>query len=242
MNIARVAVLGIAVVASGGAALVAKQFVGTGEVQVVKEEVKVQTTQVLVTSREVGLGHRVVAADLSWQDWPTNAVSDAYVKKELQADALQTYTGAIVRTPMIKGEPVSETKVVKPERGGYMSAILPAGKRAVSAKVSPETGAGGFILPNDRVDVILTVKKDTGTTSEVLMGNIRVLAIDQSLQQEEGKQVPSAALQHWSLHLSRLKYCRPHKVPEKFLWHCAVWPIRRQKCSRSPVTRATSNC
>lgn len=189
MNIARVAVLGIAIVASGGAAFVAKNFVGSGEVKVVKEEVKVQTTQVLVTTREVGLGHRIAAADLSWQDWPNDAISDSYIKKDQQANALEVFAGAIVRTPMIKGEPVADTKIVKPERGGYMSAILPAGKRAVSTKISPESGAGGFILPNDRVDVIVTTKRDSGISSEVLLENIRVLAIDQSLQQEKDKQV-----------------------------------------------------
>ena len=77
-----------------------------------------------------------------------------------------------------------------------MAAILPSGMRAVSTQISPETGAGGFILPNDRVDVILTrrdreAEKATGSevqTSETVLSNIRVLAIDQSVEEKSGGQ------------------------------------------------------
>ena len=62
----------------------------------------------------------------------------------------------IVRTPFIAGEPIREAKLVNAKGSGFMAAILPSGMRAVSTQISPETGAGGFILPNDRVDVILT--------------------------------------------------------------------------------------
>jgi pilus assembly protein CpaB len=76
-----------------------------------------------------------------------------------------------------------------------MAAILPSGMRAIATKISAETGAGGFILPNDRVDVILTHRdaeatKAAGTetqTSETILRNVRVLAIDQNLD-EKGEQ------------------------------------------------------
>ena len=77
-----------------------------------------------------------------------------------------------------------------------MSAILPRGMRAVSTKISPETGAGGFILPNDRVDVILTKKEKNESiggsetfNSETILANVRVLAIDQTVKEEDGRQV-----------------------------------------------------
>jgi pilus assembly protein CpaB len=74
-----------------------------------------------------------------------------------------------------------------------MAAILPAGHRAVSTEISPETGAGGFILPNDRVDVLLT-KRDKSpdgkgadvANSEIILTNVRVLAIDQAPKEKEG--------------------------------------------------------
>ena len=72
-----------------------------------------------------------------------------------------------------------------------MSVILPAGRRAVSLKISPESGAGGFILPNDRVDVILTSKSgdSDNVISETILKNVRVLAIDQTVKEEEGRKV-----------------------------------------------------
>src|SRR6267154_762917 len=80
--------------------------------------------------------------------------------------------------------------------GVAMAAILPTGMRAVSTQISPETGAGGFILPNDHVDVILSrrdreAEKATGTevhTSEIILANIRVLAIDQAIEEKSGGQ------------------------------------------------------
>ena len=78
-----------------------------------------------------------------------------------------------------------------------MAAILPSGMRAVSTEISPETGAGGFILPNDRVDVILS-RRDQGQrqpraprppTSETILTNVRVLAIDQTVEEKNGQRV-----------------------------------------------------
>jgi pilus assembly protein CpaB len=78
-----------------------------------------------------------------------------------------------------------------------MAAVLDKGMRAVSTEISPETGAGGFILPNDRVDVILSrrdreAEKAGATethTSETILSNIRVLAIDQMLGEKDGQKV-----------------------------------------------------
>jgi pilus assembly protein CpaB len=87
-------------------------------------------------------------------------------------------------------------KVVLPNERGFMSAILPKGYRGISVEISASTGAGGFILPNDRVDVILTRKLDDDSNglklavSETVITNVRVLAIDQTFQQSpDGEQV-----------------------------------------------------
>jgi pilus assembly protein CpaB len=86
---------------------------------------------------------------------------------------------------------------VNAKGSGFMAAILPTGMRAVSTQISPETSAGGFILPNDRVDVILTRRdanadKSGGNdarTSETILNNIRVLAIDQNVEEKNGQKV-----------------------------------------------------
>src|SRR6202021_122175 len=99
------------------------------------------------------------------------------------------------RAPFIPGEPIREPKLVKANGSGFMAAVLPGGMRAVSTEISPETGAGGFILPNDRVDVILSRREKnpdrTNSTdvviSEIVLSNIRVLAIDQAPREKDGQ-------------------------------------------------------
>ena len=68
-----------------------------------------------------------------------------------------------------------------------MAAILPTGMRAVSTEISAETGAGGFILPNDRVDVMLSKREKDTVSSQVILANVRVLAIDQAPKEKEGQ-------------------------------------------------------
>jgi pilus assembly protein CpaB len=98
----------------------------------------------------------------------------------------------VARSPFIAGEPIREPKLVKTNGSGFMAAVLPSGMRAVSTEISPETGAGGFILPNDRVDVLLS-KREKSTSgsdyvsSQVILANIRVLAIDQAPREKDGQ-------------------------------------------------------
>jgi pilus assembly protein CpaB len=88
-------------------------------------------------------------------------------------------------------------KLVKADGSGFMAAILPSGMRAISTEISPETGAGGFILPNDRVDVILTKRDRNADTrksvdpinAEIILSNVRVLAIDQTIEDKNGQKV-----------------------------------------------------
>jgi pilus assembly protein CpaB len=148
--------------------------------------------EVLVAKSEIGLGQSVKPDDLQWQTWPT-ATSGNFISKASKADAIKEITGSIARSPFIAGEPIREQKLVRADGSGFMAAILPAGFRAISTEISPETGAGGFILPNDRVDVILSKRErnpDTKgpdlTTSEIILTNVRVLAIDQAPKEKEG--------------------------------------------------------
>ncbi len=134
--------------------------------------------------------------DLQWQSWPAATASASFIRRDDRADAVTQLTGSIARSPMLAGEPIRDTKLVKGQGSGFMAAILPTGMRAVSTEISPETGAGGFILPNDRVDVILTRRqknpdnegKET-ISSETLLTNVRVLAIDQMVEEKNGQKV-----------------------------------------------------
>ncbi|MGZ8363507.1 MAG: Flp pilus assembly protein CpaB [Caulobacteraceae bacterium] len=110
------------------------------------------------------------------------------------AGALEQVTGAIVREPILAGEPVVERKIVRNGQGGYMAVVLQPGMRAMSVPVTVETGAGGFILPGDRVDLVQARRVDKAggggqeTTSQVLMRNLKVLAIDQKTSPEKDQQ------------------------------------------------------
>jgi pilus assembly protein CpaB len=191
MNNARIAVLAIAIGAGGIAAYLAS---GSSDQPAPAQPVaQMQTVDILVAKADIGLGQSVKADDLQWQAWPAATASGSFINRASKADAVKEITGSIARSPFIAGEPIREQKLVKADGSGFMAAILPPGYRAVSTEISPETGAGGFILPNDRVDVLLT-KRDKNpdgkgadiAVSEIILTNIRVLAIDQAPKEKEG--------------------------------------------------------
>jgi pilus assembly protein CpaB len=154
---------------------------------------QLQTVDVLVAKADIGLGQTVNADAMQWQTWPAANASNSFIRRSDRPDATTQIAGSIARAPFIAGEPIREQKLVRANGSGFMAAILSSGKRAVSIEISPETGAGGFILPNDRVDVILSMReKNAGTSSdivhsEIILTNIRVLAIDQAPKEKDGQ-------------------------------------------------------
>jgi pilus assembly protein CpaB len=150
---------------------------------------------VLVAKADIGLGQAVTPGDIQWQTWPAATASNNFIRRNERPDATTQIAGSIARAPFIAGEPIREPKLVKPNGSGFMAAILPTGMRAISTEISPETGAGGFILPNDRVDVILSKREKnpdrTGAAdiinSEIILSNVRVLAIDQAPKEKDGQ-------------------------------------------------------
>ena len=197
MKAARLVVLVVAVAAGGVAALLAGRGGDEPPPAAPVQAVKMDTVDILVARGDINLGQAVSAQDLQWQQWPTQAASPAFVRRSDKPDAVEQLSGAIARSPFVAGEPIREAKLIKANGSGYMAAVLDKGMRAVSTEISPETGAGGFILPNDRVDVILSrrdreaEKSGAAETqvSETILANIRVLAIDQTLGEKDGQKV-----------------------------------------------------
>jgi pilus assembly protein CpaB len=195
MKTARIVVLGVAIAAGGLAALLASR--PSAPPPAPQPVVQLDTVDVLVAKSDIGMGHVVSQNDLHWQVWPTAAASPNFIRRSDRPDAIQNLAGAIARSPIVAGEPVREVKLIKADGSGFMAAILPSGKRAISTEISPETGAGGFILPNDHVDVILSrrdreMEKQAGVdvhTSETILTNVRVLAIDQTVEEKGGQRV-----------------------------------------------------
>ena len=149
------------------------------------QEVKVDTTQVLVAKTDIGLGQTVAMDNFRWQDWPKGALHPSFIQQGGKGDGLKDMIGRVARAPLTMNEPVTLNKLVRVGDGGVLSAILPAGMRAVSTRIKEETSAGKFILPNDHVDVILIQRKRSKGGDDIvadsLFRNVRILAIGQAL-------------------------------------------------------------
>ena len=197
----RLVILAVAIGAALIAALIASTFVSKpAPVQPVATVI--DQVEVLVAKREIRMGDRVSTNDLKWQAWPREAATQGFITKSSKPKAIADYDKAIARMGLLQGEPISEGKFVRCSEdpgkrlqceGGAMAAILPSGMRAIATRISPETSAGGFILPNDMVDVILTRRMRSRNgggedfVSDTLLQNVRVLAIGQTLETKDGK-------------------------------------------------------
>jgi pilus assembly protein CpaB len=197
MKAARLIVLGVALAAGGIAA-----FLASGHHDVVvapppPPPPPLPTVEILVAKNDLGRGQVIGEDDISWQLWPQVAANSTFVKKTERPDAIKQFVGAIVRIPVAAGEPIRDPAVVFAKGSGFLAAVLQKGMRAVSMEVSPENGAGGFILPDDHVDILLTrhdkaAEKLSGVdkiTSEAILRNVRVLAIDQAVEEKAGQKV-----------------------------------------------------
>ncbi|GLR87296.1 Flp pilus assembly protein CpaB [Bradyrhizobium iriomotense] len=196
MKPARFIVLAIALIAGALAAYLASSSSDSGPPPP-QQVAQLPTVDVLVAKIDIGLGQTVGPNELQWQTWTQSSASGSFIRRPDRPEAITQITGSIARQPFIAGEPIREQKLVKADGSGFMAAILPSGKRAISTEISAETGAGGFILPNDRVDVILTKREKPPANSEgpqtdsissqAILTNIRVLAIDQAPKEKEGQ-------------------------------------------------------
>jgi pilus assembly protein CpaB len=198
MKPARIIVLGVALAAGGVAAMLASGSRQQPEApKGPPPPPPLATVEVLVAKSDLTTGQVVGPGDVGWQIWPAASTGSNFIRKPDRPDAIKDFVGAIVRTPIMAGEPIRDSKVVAGNGGGFMAAILPHGMRAVSLDISPESGAGGFILPNDHVDVVLTrrdraAEKVTGVekfVSDTILRNVRVLAVDQNVEEKEGQKV-----------------------------------------------------
>ncbi len=196
MKLFRVLVLAVALVAGGIAAYLALNMgPGTPPAPTVVELApQIQSQDVLVAAKDISQGNRIAADNVRWQRWPDDAMNSVYIQKQTMPDAVAELAGSVVRSPFVAGEPIRNVKLARPE-SGFLSAILPTGKRAVAVRVSAQSTAGGFILPGDRVDVVHTVSQQVSpdmpgeNVSRTILANIKVLAIDQTVDEREGESV-----------------------------------------------------
>ncbi len=158
--------------------------------------------QILVARNNLPAGLLVKEDHLRWQAWPDESVPKSYAVKGKTNE--EDFVGTVVRVGIAAGEPISDTRVVRPGENGFLAALLGPGMRAITVPVNATTGISGFIFPGDRVDLILThgiENQDDGDrtrqASETVLSNVRVLAIDQTTndQGEEPSLAKTATLE-----------------------------------------------
>lgn len=193
MNTPRLVVLGLAAVAAGGAAFLARGLLGGGTSKVAAEPTPPPvTSQVLVASADLTPGRALSIDEVRWQNWPKNSVDPSFITNATNPNLDTVVKGTVVRSPIVAGEPITETKIVHADSASFMSATLAPGMRAVSIAVSVASLAGGFIQPNDRVDLVLTSQVGEGGKkyrATTILRNVRVLAIDQAFTDKNQKPV-----------------------------------------------------
>ena len=163
---------------------------------------KPQTVDILVAAKDIPIGRTLVRADVKWQPFPAESTSPYFYVKQEDENALDSVVGAASRVSFRAGEPLSTEKVIDLNGAGVMAALLRKGMRAVAVPISDITGAGGFILPGDFVDLLLTrqitVEEFNPSTGEVdrsvthnqtdtVLSTVRVLAIDQRIAERTGE-------------------------------------------------------
>ncbi len=194
MNTSRLIILAVAVLAAGAAGYIALTMTDAPPqvIEVSAPAPVLPVKDVLTASSNLAVGSSL-SGQLQWQSWPTASVTADYITRDSQPDALDVMQKSSLRLPVLAGEPIRKVKLIG-EGEQFMSSLLPQGMRAIATNIAAESSAGGFILPGDRVDVILTradrnaANKSMPFLTETILENVRVLAIDQTIKEDdEGK-------------------------------------------------------
>ena len=178
MKPARLIILSVALLAAGAAAFLALKLTGRERVVELQAETVIKkepSINVLVAAANLPVGSRLTEESMRWTGFPESSIVEGFITDQTRPEALTELKDAIIRMPIFEGEPIRPEKIAD-ANGAIMSSLLPSGKRAVAADISVSTSAGGFILPNDRVDVIMVKKDDqNGYDTETVLTNLVLL-------------------------------------------------------------------
>lgn len=185
MGRARLLILLVALGCAAAAALLARNILmspAQGPGATANQSPPEPRAEVLVAAKDLTMGERLSAGALTWRDWPAANVVDSMITRDARPDALESLAEARARLPILRGEPIAAGKIVQPKDRSMLSAVLPKGMRAIAIEISDRTAVSGFVLPNDRVDVLLT-STEAGAQTRPVVTNVRVLAINQTFGQ-----------------------------------------------------------
>ncbi|MDP4823219.1 MAG: Flp pilus assembly protein CpaB [Aestuariivirgaceae bacterium] len=179
MNRARIVVILTAAIFAVGVAWFSDSFLG-GNADA--PSAKAEGKEVLVAAHDLGIGEALGPQATRWTRFPEESVTPAMITRKTDPAILKTVEQSRAIQPIFKGEPINEQKIAKADNKDLLSSMLPKGLRAVTISLNEESGVGGFILPNDRVDVLVIRKIGKKSSAETVITNVRVLALDQSTQ------------------------------------------------------------
>ncbi len=218
MKVLIVGIIVLALAVAGVSTYLIQTFSGELNVEELQKEAQKPKIQVLIAAREIRPGETITPAALTWQAWVDESINKQFVvieNDEQAADRIEDFNGAVVRYLISEGEPILAAKIFKREKSGYMAGLLKSGMRAVTFKATPQSASGGFILPGDRVDLLLThdklrqvLQRRRGgkpsppdeqpvllsQTTETILRDVLVLAVNTVVDVVEGNSVPTGAI------------------------------------------------
>ncbi|HUP01700.1 MAG TPA: Flp pilus assembly protein CpaB [Gemmatimonadota bacterium] len=143
------------------------------------------TTPVAIAARDLPVGTVLAKEDIDLVDWPSGSIPQGYAR------SAEEVLGHGVITPVSAQEPLLLTKLASKEAGGGLPIVIPEGMRAVSVKVDQVISVAGFVVPQTRVDVLVTLTPAddrSEITTKVILQNVRVLTAGQTMERDaEGK-------------------------------------------------------
>ena len=129
-------------------------------------EKKAPTELVLVAAEDLQVGKRLKEVDFAWREWPANLLNPSFIVKNGNEKIITKLITGVARFPIAAGEPIVLSKVFITGDRSAMSGLLREGMRAMAVSISPENGAGGFIMPGDTVDIVFTATLDDKVPSD----------------------------------------------------------------------------
>lgn len=199
MSARQLIVLGVAALAAVVALFLIRSISGRQATPTAAETQPIAGEQVLVAARNIPQGAALAPGDIAVRIFPQESVTASFVRVSQQPSAQADYVNAVTRRAFVEGEPITVGSVIQPEGRGFMAAQLSPGYRAVAIEIQDNTAAGGFIQPNDRVDLIVTqrVQMRDGSgggeqvRSDIVLSDVRVLAVGGTTQTQTSGEAPT---------------------------------------------------